>query len=60
MFFVLVPLMLVAAVSLAWLWWNGRAGRDPVASIDSFHRALEAMQPGERRIEPDREAARSN
>jgi hypothetical protein len=43
--YVLVPLLVVVAVALARVWWSGRASRDPVASVDSFHRALEAMQP---------------
>ncbi len=43
--YVLVPLMLVVAAALAWTWWLGHEARDPVSSIHSFHRALEAMQP---------------
>ncbi|MFN2556973.1 MAG: hypothetical protein ABR592_08895 [Nitriliruptorales bacterium] len=43
--YVLVPLMLVVAVALAWTWWLGHEARDPVSSIHSFHRALEAMRP---------------
>lgn len=45
MVYVLVPLMIVVAVSIVWNWRADRVGRDPVSSIDSFHRALEAMQP---------------
>lgn len=45
MVYVLVPVMLVVAVALAWSWWLGHEARDPVSSVHSFHRALEAMQP---------------
>lgn len=42
---VIVPLILVVLGVLAWTWWAARAGRDPVSSVDSFNRALSAMQP---------------
>lgn len=45
MVYLLIPLMLAVSALLAWSWWSGRIGRDPVSSIDSFHRALDAMQP---------------
>lgn len=48
--YVLIPLMLVILVALGWTWWLGRVARDPVSSIDSFHRALEAMQPQSGRV----------
>lgn len=42
---VVIPLILVVLVVLLWTWWAARAGRDPVSSVDSFNRALSAMQP---------------
>lgn len=48
--YLLVPLMLVVAAALAWAWWSGHEARDPISSIDSFHRALEAMQPHSGRV----------
>lgn len=45
MVYLLIPVMLAVSAALAWSWWTGRIGRDPVSSIDSFHRALDAMQP---------------
>ena len=45
MIYVVVPLMAAVAAALAWSWWSGRARRNPLSSIDSFHRALDAMQP---------------
>lgn len=45
MVYLLIPVMLAVSAALAWSWWSGRIGRDPVSSIDSFHRALDAMQP---------------
>ncbi len=48
--YLLIPLMLVVAAALAWSWWSGHEVRDPTSSIDSFHRALEAMQPRSARV----------
>lgn len=48
--YLLIPVMLAVAAALAWSWWSGRIGRDPVSSVDSFHRALDAMQP---RLNPE-------
>lgn len=45
MAYVLVPVILVVVAGLLWTWWSTRTERDPVSSVDSFHRALEAMQP---------------
>lgn len=50
MVYLLIPVMLGVSAVLAWSWWSGRIGRDPVSSIDSFHRALDAMQPS---LNPD-------
>ncbi len=50
MVYLLVPLMLVVAAALAWSWWLGHEARDPISSIHSFHRALEAMQPQSARV----------
>lgn len=44
---VLIPLALVVLAVLGWTWWASRAGRDPISSVDRFHRALDAMQPSE-------------
>lgn len=43
---VFLPLMVATIAALAWWWWAGRLARHPKSSIASFHRALEAMQPG--------------
>lgn len=51
---VLVPLLLVVLAVLVWTWWASRAGRDPISSVDRFHRALSAMEPSE---PPTREPA---
>lgn len=45
MLYVIIPLTLVVVGTLLWAWWEDRLGRDPVSSIDSFHRALSAMEP---------------
>lgn len=61
MVYLLIPLILVVAAALAWSWWSGHEVRDPTSSIDSFHRALEAMQPHSARVrspEPAWEQAR--
>ncbi|MDP8929935.1 MAG: hypothetical protein M3O70_15545 [Actinomycetota bacterium] len=54
MIYSLIPLMLVVAAALvvgaALTWWFGHGARDPVSSIHSFHRALEAMQPDSPRV----------
>lgn len=46
-------LLIVAVVAvLAWTWWSARSERDPASSVDTFSRALSAMQPasvGDRR-----------
>lgn len=47
---VFAPLALVVVAGLAW-WWTGRSD-DPANSVDSFSRALTAMQPTSGR--PDR------
>ncbi|MDP8931050.1 MAG: hypothetical protein M3O70_21380 [Actinomycetota bacterium] len=55
--YLLIPLMLVVsaalfvAAALARAWWSGHGARDPVSSIHSFHRALEAMQPDSARVD---------
>lgn len=46
--YVFVPLILVVLAVLAWSWWSARSDRDPASSVDSFNRALTAMQPGSR------------
>ena len=39
-------LLIVAVVAvLAWTWWSARSERDPASSVDTFSRALSAMQP---------------
>lgn len=52
---VFLPLMVATVAALAWWWWAGRLARHPESSIASFHRALEAMQPGSEVYEPGRE-----
>lgn len=52
--YLLIPVMLAVAAALAWSWWSGRIGRDPASSVDSFHRALDAMQP---RLNPEGRSA---
>lgn len=47
MTYLIVLAMVAIALALLWAWWAGRIGRDPVGSVDHFHRALAAMQPGE-------------
>ncbi len=44
--YVFVPLILAVLVALFWSWWAARSARDPASSVDSFNRALSAMQPG--------------
>jgi len=46
--YVFVPLIAVVALGLAWTWWSSRIDRDPAATVHSFHKALDAMQPGGR------------
>lgn len=46
--YVFVPLIVVVIAALVWSWWTARSERDPASSVDSFHRALTAMQPGAR------------
>jgi len=48
-FVLVVAVMFAVAGGLAWSWWTGRSSRRPVASVHSFNRALEAMQPDELR-----------
>lgn len=58
-----VPLVLVVVTAVVWTWWASRSGRDPVSSVDSFHRALDAMQPTRpesSRSTPDPSAATSD
>jgi hypothetical protein len=43
--YVLVTVMAVLLVLLLWMWWTDRLGRNPKTTVDSFHRALAAMQP---------------
>ena len=46
MFVVFLPIVLVAAAAIAWVWWsNTRPQRVPVTSVESFQRALDAMRP---------------
>lgn len=45
MTFVFVALIVAVVAVLAWTWWSARAERDPVSSVDTFSRALHAMQP---------------
>lgn len=47
MTYLIVLAMVAIALALLWAWWAGRIGRDPTGSVDHFHRALAAMQPGE-------------
>lgn len=46
MVYLLVFIATVVVGTFAWTWWRDRDGRDPVSSIASFHRALDAMRPG--------------
>ncbi len=48
MTYLIVLVMVAIALALLWAWWSGRIGRDPAGSVDHFHRALAAMEPGER------------
>ncbi len=43
--YVFVSLILIVAAGLARSWWLARNDRDPITSVDSFNRALTAMQP---------------
>lgn len=43
---VVIPLVAVAVAVIGWTWWSARTERDPSSSVDSFHRALSAMEPG--------------
>lgn len=45
MVYLLIPVMILVSFALAWMWWSGRLDRDPVSSVDGWHRALDAMQP---------------
>lgn len=45
MTYVFVALILAVVAVLAWTWWSARAERDPASSVDTFTRALHAMQP---------------
>ena len=45
--FVFVPLIVIVVGALVWTWWAGRSARDPISSVDSFNRALTAMQPSD-------------
>ena len=46
----MTPLLLLAiaglVIFLAWAAWSVRSSKQPLNSIDSFARALEAMEPG--------------
>lgn len=44
--YVILPLIVMVVLALVWSWWTARAGRDPASSVNSFNRALTAMQPG--------------
>lgn len=44
--FAVVPIILLVVAALLWTWWTSRQDRDPASSVDSFNRALTAMQPG--------------
>lgn len=44
--FALLPLVVLVVAVIAWLLLSGRGERDPASSVDAFHRALNAMQPG--------------
>lgn len=46
MLYLLILVATLVVATLGWTWWRDRGGRDPVSSIASFHRALDAMQPG--------------
>jgi predicted negative regulator of RcsB-dependent stress response len=57
--FVFAALIVAVVAVLAWTWWSARAERDPASSVDTFSRALHAMQPsaaGDRPDEPERDA----
>lgn len=59
MTFVFVALIVAVVAVLAWTWWSARAERDPASSVDTFSRALHAMQPsarGDRSDDPERDA----
>lgn len=45
--YAVVPIILLVVAALIWTWWTSRQDRDPASSVDSFTRALTAMQPGE-------------
>ncbi|MBW3576141.1 MAG: hypothetical protein KY462_00065 [Actinobacteria bacterium] len=60
MSFVLIPIMVIVVCVLAWSWWSGRVARNPVTSVDNFHRALAAMQPGHDTSAPAEASARRN
>jgi hypothetical protein len=53
--YLVVLVMAAIVLGLLWAWWAGRIGRDPAGTVDDFHRALAAMQPG---AERDGERAR--
>lgn len=55
--YVFFPLILLVAIGLGWSWWSSRSDRDPAASVHSFHKALDAMQPGTRQSEVPGEPA---
>ena len=46
----MTPLLVLAIVGLVlflgWAAWSVRSSKQPLNSIDSFSRALEAMEPG--------------
>lgn len=44
--YAIVPVILLVIAALIWTWWTSRQERDPASSVDSFSRALTAMQPG--------------
>lgn len=46
---VVLPLVVLAVAVIVRAWWSARSELDPYSSVDSFHRALTAMQPGEGR-----------
>lgn len=52
MLFLITSTMIVLLALLVWTWWAGRTDRDPVGSVDSFHRALAAMRPEHRGAAP--------
>lgn len=54
---IFVPLIVLVVAVVAWLWVARRKRRDPVSSVDSFHRALHAMEPSQ--APATREAGRS-